>query len=81
MPVPVLNLQAPGFMWQARFELFLTSFDADDRTVHFIWDPNGNVGKTRFVRYMVARHKAMYASVDNFQAAACMWRGQKICLS
>ena len=41
MEVPIMNLMHPGYLWQARWELFLVHTDPDDRAVHYVYDPGG----------------------------------------
>lgn len=33
--------------------------DPDDRTINYIWDPEGNTGKSKFSKYMCYHHKAL----------------------
>lgn len=36
--------------------------DPDDRTIHWFWEPNGNVGKTSLCKYLVVHHDALMLS-------------------
>lgn len=39
-------------------EICLT--EPDDRTIHWFWESEGNVGKSAFIKYMVVKHKALF---------------------
>lgn len=45
--------------WQVDAEKMILS-DKSDRTIHWIYDPDGNVGKTAFCKYMCVKFKALY---------------------
>lgn len=34
----------------------------DNRTIHWFWEPNGNVGKSQLVKYLVVKHNAIIIS-------------------
>lgn len=44
--------------WQAEVEGIILE-EPDDRKIYWYWDADGNVGKTQFMKYCVAKHKAM----------------------
>lgn len=33
--------------------------EPDERTIHWFWDPDGNIGKTVLCKYLVAKHNAL----------------------
>jgi hypothetical protein len=35
----------------------------DDRTIYWIYDPNGCCGKSEFLKYMVVKHKTIFTNV------------------
>lgn len=47
--------------WQLEV-LDIISEKADKRTIHWFWEPNGNVGKSDIVKYLVVKHKAIVIS-------------------
>lgn len=47
------------YPWQEEMEKLLTS-ENDDRTVHWIYDINGNNGKSQFMKYMIKKHKCIF---------------------
>lgn len=49
---PVMDLP-----WE-RDILELISGEPDDRTIHWYWEPVGNVGKSTFCKYLYAKHNA-----------------------
>lgn len=45
--------------WQIQIrEILLT--DKSDRTIHWVYDPDGNIGKTAFCRYFCVKYNALY---------------------
>lgn len=46
--------------------------EPDDRTIIWIWDQSGNMGKTKFVKYMVAKHQALCATGGRCEDLACI---------
>jgi len=54
-PVRVIEQLRP---WQHEIELIMLS-EPDDRTIHWYWEAEGNVGKTAFMKYCVVKHKAI----------------------
>ena len=73
-----LNTAAPGYRWQARFQLFLTCTAPDDRTVIYVYNPDGNIGKTRFVTFMCAKYGHMMGQNNDAKSNASLWEGQKV---
>ena len=63
-PVVLDPSSAERYWWQARFETFLTQTAADDRTVHWVVDEEGNLGKTRFCKFMCQKHGALLGAND-----------------
>nr|WAE42303.1 MAG: replication associated protein [Cressdnaviricota sp.] len=47
------------YPWQQQI-LELYNTEPDDRSIHWFWEPNGNIGKSAFVKYMVIKHKALF---------------------
>jgi len=56
-PISIIQTLYP---WQKDAEALLTASSIDDRTVHWWYDRNGNIGKSAFAKYMVVKHKALY---------------------
>lgn len=56
-PISILQNLYP---WQKDAEALLTASSIDDRTVHWWYDKNGNIGKSAFAKYMVVKHGALY---------------------
>ena len=75
---PDLDVYAEGFKWQARFEIFLTRTKPDDRTVVYVANHSGNIGKSQFVKFMCAKHSHMMGVADDFKANCTMWEGQGV---
>ena len=48
------------YPWQERALSFLQ--DNSDRTIYWIWESNGNVGKSSFVKYLCVKHNALLLS-------------------
>jgi len=57
-PIQILTELRP---WQASIVEIATG-EIDPRTVYWIYDPNGNTGKTQLCKYMVVKHDAMVAT-------------------
>lgn len=57
-PIRVLEVLRP---WQ---EEILTRYrtEPDDRTICWFWEPNGNIGKSAFIKYMIVKHKILFVS-------------------
>ena len=56
LPIRVITELYP---WQKEIEdLYLT--EPDNRSIHWYWEPDGNVGKSAFVKYMIVKYKALY---------------------
>lgn len=45
--------------WQNQIKEILLS-DKSDRTIHWVYDPDGNIGKTAFCRYFCVQFSALY---------------------
>ena len=39
------------FPWQV-WLLDLLKLPPDDRTIHYVWDPEGSIGKSKIVKYL-----------------------------
>lgn len=44
--------------WQLEVMDIITQ-EPDDRTIHWFWEPDGNVGKTTLCKYLVVKHNAL----------------------
>lgn len=53
---------------------------ADDRTILWLWDKPGNIGKTQLAKYLLVHHKAAYFSGGRACDIAYCYTGQKICI-
>jgi len=62
-PVRIIENLHP---WQKDAEALLTAPISDDRLVNWWWEPNGNIGKSAFAKYMVVKHKALYCSSGKY---------------
>lgn len=51
-----LGCDLPGladlYMWQKDI-LEILSHPSDDRSIHWVWEPDGNVGKTKLLKYII----------------------------
>ncbi|AXH78189.1 MAG: putative viral replication protein [Cressdnaviricota sp.] len=54
-PVKVIDTLRP---WQHEIEKIMLT-EPDDRTIHWYWDRDGNIGKTAFMKYCVVKHNAI----------------------
>lgn len=54
-PVKTIEQLRP---WQLEIEQIISQ-EADDRTIHWYWEPAGNFGKTTFCKYLSLKHKAI----------------------
>lgn len=45
--------------WQRSIENIILQ-EPDDRKVYWFWEPNGNIGKSAFVKYCVVKHNALF---------------------
>lgn len=52
-----LDIDEP-YGWQTQV-LDIISTKPDKRTIHWFWEPNGNVGKTTLCKYLVCKHNAL----------------------
>jgi len=59
LPKP-LRLITNLYPWQEECKRILTSGDYDDRKIYWFWEPNGNIGKSQFAKYMYVHHKTLY---------------------
>lgn len=46
------------YPWQKEMEEIIKA-KPDDRTIHWVWDPEGNTGKTQLCKYLSAKYNAM----------------------
>jgi len=46
-------------VWQEQL-LSKLSLPADGRSIFWVWEPDGNIGKSSFCKYMLVHHKATY---------------------
>lgn len=58
VPKP-LKLITPNRAWQLDI-LNIIKDEADERTVHWYWEPHGGSGKSSFTKYLVAKHNALF---------------------
>lgn len=59
------------YPWQKQMvELFKEV--PDDRTIHWIFDPSGNCGKTKFAKYAVIKCNAIIATSGSYRDIACI---------
>ena len=72
-----LDVERPGFRWQKRVLAFLLETAADDRTVIWIVDPVGGLGKTKFALYLASNHDAML-SANDLRSDSSLYGGQRI---
>lgn len=54
-PIKIIENLRP---WQAEIEQICLS-EPDDRTIHWYWETDGNIGKSAFIKYMIVTHKAL----------------------
>lgn len=66
-----LNIITALKPWQQQI-VTLTKDIPDDRTVNWIYDPVGNMGKTVFCKYMYARHDAIICTGGGAKDIACL---------
>lgn len=60
MPKPI-KVITELFRWQKYLEnLYLE--EPDDRTIYWIWDADGNSGKSAFIKYMIVKYKILFCS-------------------
>lgn len=55
-PIKIIQELRP---WQAKIEEIFLS-EPDDRKIYWFWEPEGGVGKSAFVKYMVVKHKCLF---------------------
>ena len=53
-----LSLITELYPWQLDIEKLIQT-TPDDRSIYWYWDADGNVGKTQFMKYCVAKYKAL----------------------
>jgi len=56
---PPLKLINPDRQFQKDILEILKS-EPDDRTIHWFWEETGGIGKSQFVKYIVAKHNAIF---------------------
>jgi len=55
-PVRIITELYP---WQKKIEeLYLTN--PNNRSIYWFWEPDGNIGKSAFVKYMIVKYRALY---------------------
>lgn len=59
-PLKCLN-KAQLYKWQSEL-VDIMEQEPDDRTIHWYWETEGNVGKSALVRYLCIKHGAMLVS-------------------
>lgn len=59
LPKPIKLIETL-YPWQEEVKNILTSDVYDDRKIYWFWEPNGNVGKSQFAKYMYVKHQTMY---------------------
>ncbi len=47
--------------WQSELENIIKT-EADDRSIYWIWESTGNVGKTSFAKYICSNYNALYCT-------------------
>jgi len=47
--------------WQKDIEKLILS-EPDDRTIHWYWEPKGNIGKSQFIKYCIVKHGVLFCS-------------------
>jgi hypothetical protein len=72
-----LNVDAPGYQWQGKVARFFLGVDPDDRTIHWFYDPDGDTGKSKFVKFLLATHGAMLIPND-YKSSMSAYHQQKI---
>lgn len=58
-----LKLITELFEWQKKI-IELIKTEPDDRTIHWYWNKEGNIGKTQLCKYLIAHHQAMIIAGD-----------------
>jgi len=69
-PPATLNIISKLRPWQAKLEEICSPVP-DDRTIHWIFDPDGNNGKTSFCKYMYVKYNAMLCTGGNIKDISC----------
>lgn len=57
-PPLVVLAESQLYDWQKDI-VRIISTPADDRTIHWYWEPTGNIGKTTFAKYLAHKHGAI----------------------
>ena len=57
-PIKIITELYP---WQKNIEEIVLS-EPDDRTIHWFWEPIGNIGKSAFVKYMIVKHNVLFCN-------------------
>lgn len=73
-PPRELKLIDPTYDWEQTILKEIQS-EPDDRTIHWIWSNEGNMGKTSFCKYLVAKHNAavLHRKGDNIRHGLAEW--------
>lgn len=58
-PKKPLKIISELYPWQKEIESIISK-EADDRSVYWIWEPNGKVGKSTFCKYLCHKYSAIY---------------------
>lgn len=56
-----LNVSEPDYPWQ-RFVINTINTSPDDRSIYWIYDPVGNVGKTHLMKYLFLKKKCAFTT-------------------
>jgi len=64
---PRLNLLHPANFYDWQKELITEiQTEPDDRTIHWLWSMEGNIGKSTFCKYLVHFHRAIVCGKGNY---------------
>ena len=60
LPKPIKIIEKL-YKWQEEIEMIIKD-EPDDRKVYWYWEPNGNIGKSAFIKYCYVKHKIGFCS-------------------